>query len=604
MEIRLEEMREIARTLPIGYYLGRKVPVLVEPGGDAYCDVVKGEIHIGIGLLQQAADQIDAADAAQWSREKLLRCLLYHECGHVLLTPKWAKGWWNLPETPDGSRDPDGAELVNIFEDERLEQMLSQFFLGVDFKGFVRLIHKRGVKADRVGEFFKAVRLRQSTPEISAAVDAAVQKLVWCNSQSEYCEHGPNGESYRGTLTELVNMIAPYSKPEEQKQQEQQQQEQQQPQSSDEQRTPEEEQPKDKQADGGSEDKSEQGQSKDEQSKDGSESKPEDEQDSGEGSDSDKGKPEDKSEDKPEEKPEEENDKPDGEAKGREPAKVNLPGDFLKSLADKVFVTPPSDVENTLRRFAVRLSKRKGSQAAGRWSALHGKIDPRRDALDKERIFRRTSDVGASLMTSVHLTLWVDCSGSFHNSKDTLNQILAATSKAMAMSGGKLTVDVVKMNLSATVVPQRDWLIDPFGGNDIDATYTEAWRKTRRKDRRNIDLVVFDGCCAMPLYSMAQYLGAKERVDKLKAAGYNKVRVKCKGGLKGLKAKADAMASALDDVAKIATGIWDSPDCHVISDPSNKVLFDRLGKAHVTYVDGNYAEHLQEEVVKTLDRIL
>lgn len=572
MEIRLGEMREIARTLPIGYYLGRKVPVMVEPGGDAYCDVVKGEIHIGIGLLQRAADQIDAADAAQWSREKLLRCLLYHECGHVLLTPKWVK-WDNLPATPDGHADPDGAELVNIFEDERLEQMLSQFFLGVDFKGFVRLVHKRGVKTDRLGEFFKAVRLRQTTPEISAAVDAAVQKLVRCNSQSE-CKD----DSYRDVLTELVNMIAPYNKPDEQ-----QQQQEQPPQSSDEQRPPEEEQPKD-----------EQGQSEDEQSKDGSESKPEDEQESGE--ESDKGKSEDK--------PEEEDGNSDSEAKGREPVKVNLPGDFLKSLADKVFVTPPSDVENTLRRFAVRLSKRKGAQAAGRWSALHGRIDARRDALDKERIFRRTSDVGASLMTSVHLTLWVDCSGSFRASKDTLNQILAATSKAMAMSGSKLTVDVVKMNVCAVVAAQRNWLIDPLGSNAINVTYTKAWRKTRRKDRRNIDIVVFDGACAEPLCDIAQCLNTKERVYKLKAAGYNKVRVKYKGGLKGLKAKFDSAIVALDGVAKIAAGIWDSPDCHVISDPSNKLLFDRLGKAHVTYVSGNYAEQLQAKVIETLDRIL
>lgn len=576
MEIRLEEMREIARTLPIGYYLGRKVPVLVEPGDDAYCDVVKGEIHIGIGLLQQAASQIDAADAAQWSREKLLRCLLYHECGHVLLTPKWAKEWWNLPRTPGGDPDPDGANLVNIFEDERLEQMLSQFFLGVDFKGFVRLVHKRGVKADRVGEFFKAVRLRQTTPEISAAVDAAVQKLVWCNSQSDNAY--VNGQYYQDVLTELVNMIAPYSEPKPEEQQPEQQ-----------------EQPKDEKPDGSSEDKSE-----DEQSKDGSDGKPEDEQESGEESSSDKGK----SEDKPDDKPDEENDKSGGDAKGREPAKVNLPGDFLKSLADKVFVTPPSDVENTLRRFAVRLSKRKGAQAAGRWSALHGRIDPRRDALDKERIFRRKSDVGASLMTSVHLTLWVDCSGSFRNSKGTLNQILAATSKAMAMSGGKLTVDVVKMDYRAVVAAQRDWMIDPSGGNAINQTYTDAWRKTRRKDRRNIDIVVFDGPCAEPLYAIAEYLNIKEQVDKIKAAG-GKPRLRgCKGGLKGLKAQANAAAPALDGVAKIASSIWDSPDCHIISDPTNKPLFDRLGKAHVTYVDGNYAEQLQAKVVQTLDRIL
>jgi len=557
MEIRLEEMREIARTLPIGYYLGRKIPVMVEPGDDAYCDIVKGEIHIGIGLLQQAASQIDAADAAQWSREKLLRCLLYHECGHVLLTPKWAKGWGNLPETPGGDPDPDGAELVNIFEDERLEQMLSRFFLGVDFKAFVRLVHKRGVKADRTGKFFKAVRLRQTTPEISAAVDAAVQRLVWCNSQS--CEASYAGVSYQDVLTELVNAIAPYSepKPEEQKPEEPK---------------PEEQQPKNEDSDGGSDE-----QKSERQQKPG-------------GENSEGVAPDDGS-------------KETEDAKGRNPVVVNLPDNFLKELADKVFVTPPSDVENTLRRFAARLSKRKGAQAAGRWSALHGRIDPRRDALDKERIFRRTSDVGASLMTSVHLTLWVDESGSFLSSKDTLNQILSATSKAMSMSSGKLTVDVVKMGYHAGVAAQRDWPVCPGGGNGIDETYVHAWRKTRRKDRRNIDLVVFDGACCTAVYRIACFEDVKKRKEELEAAG-QKVRVKCAGGFKGLKSKAKEASSELAPIVKIATTIWNSPDCHIISDPSNSALFDNLAKAHVTYVDGAYAEQLQAKVVQTLDRIL
>ena len=213
MKLKLEEMRAIARTLPVGYYMGRKVPVFVEEGAAAYCDPVKSEIHIGLGLLQIAADNVK--DESTWDREKMLRCLLYHEVGHLLLSPKCLKSDCR-PELPDGRYDPDGADLVNIFEDERLEQMLSSVFMGVDFKKFVELVHKGGVGDSRVGKFLSAVRLRRTTPQISAAVDAAIKALAGIDATTGSWS---DLRKYRDKLTELVGMIAPYKKPKQQSKQ-------------------------------------------------------------------------------------------------------------------------------------------------------------------------------------------------------------------------------------------------------------------------------------------------------------------------------------------------------------------------------------------------
>jgi hypothetical protein len=240
-----------------------------------------------------------------------------------------------------------------------------------------------------------------------------------------------------------------------------------------------------------------------------------------------------------------------------------LPDDYLKEIASRVFATPSADVDNALNRFAQRLAKQKGAQAAGRWSALSGRIDPRRDAMGKDRIFRRSSDVGERVNAAIHLTLWVDCSGSFFDSQPILNQILSATAREADMSGGRLDVDVVHMDEVATVAERDKWQIVADGDNSINTTYYRAWKATRRKDRRNIDVVVFDGqACTRRLVNVP---GTR---------------------------------------TPIAKAIWDDPDCHLIIDNSNEFWGKLLKKAHVTYMGGGYAEALQGEVIKLLDRIL
>lgn len=587
MKITYEEMRDTASRLPVGYYLGRKVPVMVEPSGGAYADIVKSEIHIGMDILAQAADHIAPADAAKWDREKLLRCVLYHEVGHVLLTPKWLGAL--TVHKPDGSGCfPAGTahDILNIFEDERLERMLSSFFIGVDFNGFVHLVNGKNAgkspKTD-VQKIFAAIRLRKTTPKVSAAVDDAIQSLVDINATVGYCVTIGGkypGPLYSQELDDLLKLILE-SKDEEQDggdggNGEQQQQ------------SGGEQKPNGEQKSNG-----EQGEGDGDKPND----KPDetDETDNGEAEGEGEGEGEDKGEnkDKDESEGEGEGEGEDGESDDepappasneeseppeecQKPRAVAMPSGALKSLASQIFATPTAEVEKTLHRFAQRISKQKGAQAAGRWSALHGKIDTRRDAMDKERIFRRSSDIGERLMSAVNLTLWVDHSGSFSDSKDTLNEILAATAKAMKMSGGKLAVNVVKMEQFATVADEHSWTVDPQGNNDINTSYRKAWEKTRSKNRRNIDIVVFDG-------------------QNSAAAGY------LQAGSSELALRSHGFGYQLDIVKQI----WNSPDCWVVSDTDNQKLFDGFApKSHRTYMKSGYAEQLQAKVIEILDRIL
>lgn len=612
MKLNLEEMREIARTLPIGYYLGRKVPVFVEEGQHAYCDMVKCHVHIGVGLLQTAADKIGEDDADEWDRETLLRCLLYHEIGHCLMTAKWMCTVG--VKKPDGSYyDPKEAHYIqNTFEDERLERTLSRYFMGVKFRKFVELVHKDvnlGDESDHV-KLFKAIRLRQCSAEVSAAIDQAIYDLREQCSATPYDDYRPNPSGgydylnhifdYVTTLNNLVKTILEAKQEEPPKTGQQSEQPQPQPQSSDAESEPD---------DGESDADGQSGQAPDEPKPDESDESEHEDGESGGDDESDDGKSEDDSDaeenskseensggegegdgDQGESEPDEDS---DGDADGDGDAKdadsdaeeteiesdeacddaeshgdgvtvlASLPDDYLKKIASRVFATPSADVDNALNRFAQRLAKQKGAQAAGRWSALSGRIDPRRDAMGNERIFRRSSDVGDRMNTAIHLTLWVDCSSSFCESQPILNQILSATARAADMSGGRLDVDVVHMDVVATVAERDKWQIVADGDNSINVTYYRAWKATRRKDRRNIDVVVFDGKACV-----------RKLVD---VPGTN---------------------------TPIVKAIWDDHDCHLIIDNSNEFWGKLLKKAHVTYMGEGYAEALQGEVIKLLDRIL
>lgn len=582
MKLNLEEMREIARTLPIGYYLGRKVPVFVEDGNGAYCDVVKGDVHIGVGLLQIAADHIDAMDAAEWDRETLLRCLLYHEIGHLLLTPKWIKSFSVKNANGNSYREEGSNKIINIFEDERLECILSKYFMGVKFKKFVNLVCKGegGGRKDDISRIYRAIRLRDAPKDVSEAVDDAIGNLteiISVTNEWDFDSAGKYGYNLGRYSKEVNALVAKILNSEEgsgggggQSQQSQGQSQQSQSQEQSEQPAPKEQSEQEK-PDGDQDDGDESDEDSDgDATGDGDDADDSDDADGG--VDGDAGEDESSDGDATGDEADASgtdnaNDTEDAEdADGKTSCAVSgvltLTPEYLKEVADKVFATPTSDIENVLRRFAQRIAKQKGAQAAGRWSALTGRIDPRRDAQDKDRIFRRSSDVGDAINTAVHLTLWVDTSGSFCQSVPLLNQILAATYRAMKMSGGKLDVDVVKMNYAATVASPNDWQIVAHGGNNLNATYVGAWRKTRRKNKRNIDVVVFDG----------------------KACNY--------------------YGNARAYIDEIVKQIWDNPDCHLVVDYTNGDWAGKLKRAHVTLLTGNYAESLRDEVIKLLDRIL
>ena len=574
MKLTLDEMREIAKRLPIGYYLGRKTPIFIEEDDRAYCDIIKGDIHIGIGLLQKAADHINPADAHKWDREALLRCLLYHEISHLLLTPKeFHKLSLVNPRTASKFSPQKQDTIYNIFEDERIEQTLASTFMGVDFKAFVHLVSgsnsnlKKTKKknSDELIELFDAIRLRDTTTEISNLIDEAIQELSYIHYF--YYDH----HLYKEKLQMIINKIL--EKEEEKDENDD--------------KNDDEQEEENSEGNGGNDenkdgDDGDEGDESDESNTDGEDNTSQGNQDEGDGDE--------ENEDECENNEDEGSNKESSGKKYQTPKKIITPYN-LKDFCKARFTEPTTEATNALNRFATRLAKKRGTVAAGCWSGLHGRIETKRDAMDKDKIFRRKSDVGERIMSSINLTLWVDHSGSFFGSKDILNKILTAASRAMNMSHGKLNINVIKMDWEAEVASPSEWAVNPSGGNGIDTTYLSAWRKTRKKEFRNIDIVVFDGVCcdAANNFNSAKFFESLKSNEKQNQETANECRVRARAG---------------DDYG-IAAKIWNSPDCWILSDVENETFFNEVApKSHRTFMETGYANALQAKVIEILDRVL
>ena len=121
MQLTKELLQHYINKVPIGYYVGRNVDVAIGDKDDTYFDLVKGSIVISYPTIKDNARLIKTdADA-----EKSVRHLIFHELSHALLTPRILH-----------------IDMVlNVFEDERIESILKNYYLDTDFKTFVKKLN-------------------------------------------------------------------------------------------------------------------------------------------------------------------------------------------------------------------------------------------------------------------------------------------------------------------------------------------------------------------------------------------------------------------------------------------------------------------------------
>lgn len=120
MNVTINDIERILKTLPIGYYIKRNVNVKLDQESDtAHYNPMTDTITVGTKTLLGLFDKLE--DDA--NIEEDIRTLLYHEVSHAFITPVLIK-----EVTPE----------LNIFEDERIESVLRHYYKGVNFREFCK----------------------------------------------------------------------------------------------------------------------------------------------------------------------------------------------------------------------------------------------------------------------------------------------------------------------------------------------------------------------------------------------------------------------------------------------------------------------------------
>lgn len=176
MKLENHTIKSILDTLPIGYYLGRRLTVeFDETAETSYFIWADDKIVISAPIIKQAVRNLpDTCDI-----ERSVRSMLYHEVGHAIMTPEPAILHID--------------NIVNIFEDERLETILNDYFENVDFKEQLFNITEFKYEAPHspLDAFYQIVRFRFGKPKFVNAVSQIINKYelinasVCCNSCSE-----------------------------------------------------------------------------------------------------------------------------------------------------------------------------------------------------------------------------------------------------------------------------------------------------------------------------------------------------------------------------------------------------------------------------------
>lgn len=157
------EVEKIIKTLPVSYYAFKGLPVVLTDEERTYINRANGAISISYPMIRKVMEEADKK-GVDVEIEKFCRFCLYHEISHALLTP------------PDMLMNP---SYYNTFEDERIETVLANYYIDVDFKKNIMLLN--GWDAAKPHEprtadeaFYQTVRFRYGKKKHLEMVNAII----------------------------------------------------------------------------------------------------------------------------------------------------------------------------------------------------------------------------------------------------------------------------------------------------------------------------------------------------------------------------------------------------------------------------------------------
>ena len=179
MDIRIDEVRKIVDTLPIGLYAGRRVLTTLDLTAEtSYYSPYDDNIVISYPLIAEGLK--NATISENYTKETAIRSMVYHEVSHAILTPNDTIIHINTSYYRNNPyKQEENFKIFNIFEDERIETLLANFYLDVDFKKHLYYINggKNGSDSPStpLEAFYNLVRFRKDFHGLLPKVDKIIQ---------------------------------------------------------------------------------------------------------------------------------------------------------------------------------------------------------------------------------------------------------------------------------------------------------------------------------------------------------------------------------------------------------------------------------------------
>lgn len=126
----IKRVQEIVATLPLSYYFGEKANYSLrvdENEETSFCNLYSHRIVISMKNIENAEKSMKTE-----ATESVIRGLVYHELSHAILTNPYLINAYECYYNMTGNgRNP--SYEFNVIEDERIETIFANFYLGVDF---------------------------------------------------------------------------------------------------------------------------------------------------------------------------------------------------------------------------------------------------------------------------------------------------------------------------------------------------------------------------------------------------------------------------------------------------------------------------------------
>ena len=423
MNVPIAMIKSIAEGLPIGLYAKRRIPIAIdEEEPTSYYNPVSDEIVISSKIIQEGLKHVHKKKDI----EPAVRSMVYHEVSHAILTPNKMKM----------------TDWMNIFEDERIETILGDYFLDVDFKK--QVLHINGFKSlDEVpnpaptamAKFYSVVRFGIGEKKFVDEVDRIIKDYAKFNSSTylwqTYRYIDEVKALYRAITGEepptenIITASVPFD-------------------------------------------------TKGEEDADGENtvapSDVDEETEEGKSGDATEGKP----------------------CHGRtNPLKEKEIEKLIKStfITNKYVDTKLTD---ELSMILENFSKKNNSGSA--LAGYSGTFNARAVVREDYKYFERKASInGSNKFGTFHLNLFIDESGSFYRSETAMNTLLRSLTD-IERKNPNFTLDVVFCGISERLVQdKRHRIFKADGGNRLDKKTYELYRKLQKPNTYNYTIACFDG---------------------------------------------------------------------------------------------------------------